>query len=333
MPPLSSEPGHGTTAGTAAAVPADGGGAMDATAASTPLILAGEGRRRARLSAWWPAVGAWALASALAYLTPAGEHLNPYLTLTGLLVGFLVGLTGMGGGALMTPILILLFGFKPTLAIGTDIAYAAITKVFGSWRHVKQGSVDLPLSLWLALGSVPSGLLGASLVHALGVRGGDVVDAVLYRAIGTALVVVGVLLVVRLLMKAPVATRTTNLPLSTRRKLATIAIGATTGFIIGLTSVGSGTLLAMALILFYPIAASRIVGTDVFHATILLGATGIAQFHYGNVDVWMVASLLLGSVPGVIAGSHLTIKTPTKALRACLAVVLFLSGLAMLAKV
>ena len=240
----------------------------------------------------------WAAGAAVAYASPAAGHLNPYLTLTGVLVGFLVGLTGMGGGALLTPILILVFGFQPMLAVGTDIAYAAITKVFGSWRHLTQRTVDVPLALWLALGSVPSGLLGAAAVHALNARGGDRVDHVLYRSVGIALVVVGVLLVVRLVMKMPVATRTTDLPLSARRKALTVAIGCTTGFIIGLTSVGSGTFLAMFLILLYPIAASRIVGTDVFHATILLGATAVAQAHYGNVDGWMVASLLIGSVPG-----------------------------------
>jgi len=288
-------------------------------------------RRLFTYGPWWPALVAWAAAAAAIYLTPAAGSLNVYLTLTGVLVGFLVGLTGMGGGALMTPILILLFGFRPTLAIGTDIAHAAITKAFGSWRHLQQKTVDIPLALWLALSSVPSGLLGATAVHLLS-RHGAAVDEVLYLVVGIALVLVAILLVARLVMHGPVATRTTNLPLSGRRKSATVAIGATTGFIIGLTSVGSGTLLAMFLILFYPIAASRIVGTDVFHATILLGATGLAQLGYGNVDLWMVASLLMGSVPGVIAGSHLTVRTPTRALRAVLAILLLLSGIAMIFK-
>ena len=330
--PLTADIAAGVAADGVAATPAERAVMADFTPAPAAVALpvGREGRRR--VGAWWPALGAWAIGALVIYLSPAAGHLNPYLTLTGVLVGFLVGLTGMGGGALMTPILILLFGFAPTLAVGTDITYAAITKVFGSWRHLTQKSVDRPLALWLALGSVPAGLAGASAVHAISERGGDVVDVVLYRTIGVALIVVGVLLVVRLLMKMPVATRTTNLPMSTRRKVMTVAIGATAGFIIGLTSVGSGTLLAMFLILLYPIAASRIVGTDVFHATILLGATSLAQLHYGNVDTWMVASLVIGSVPGVIAGSHLTVRTPTKALRVCLAVVLLLSGIAMITR-
>jgi uncharacterized membrane protein YfcA len=299
------------------------GGGLAAAAARR----AGSGR-----SIWWLAFGMWATVVVLVYVSPVAAHLNPYLTVTGVLVGFLVGLTGMGGGALMTPILVLVFGFAPSLAIGTDIAYAAVTKYFGSWRHLTQRTVDRPLALWLAAGSVPSGLLGAKAVHTLTRLGSDSVDTLLFGAIGVALVLVAVLLVARIVMKVPVSTRTTDLPLSTRRKTATVAIGVLTGFIIGLTSVGSGTLLAMFLILFYPIASSRIVGTDVFHATILLTATGLAQLHYGNVDVGMVAALLMGSVPGVIAGSSLTVKTPTRALRLCLAAVLFLSGLAMLGK-
>lgn len=308
--------------------PAAGGDGVVAVPAGLPLT---GWRRVLKYGYWWPALVVWAAAAAGIYLTPAGDSLNVYLTLTGLLVGFLVGLTGMGGGALMTPILILLFDFRPTLAIGTDIAYAAVTKVFGSWRHLRQKTVDLPLALWLALGSVPSGLLGATAVHLLSKRG-YAVDDVLYKVVGVALVLVAILLVVRLLMKMPVATRMTNLPMSWRRKALTVGIGATTGFIIGLTSVGSGTLLAMFLMVLYPIAASRIVGTDVFHATILLGVTGLAQLGYGNVDLWMVSSLLMGSIPGVIAGSHLTVRTPTRALRGVLAGLLLLSGIAMIFK-
>jgi uncharacterized protein len=142
-----------------------------------------------------------------------------------------------------------------------------------------------------------------------------------------------VLLAVRVFFNVEAHHEASDIHLSWKRKLASIAIGAGTGLIIGLTSVGSGTLLAMFLILFYPLAPRRIVGTDVFHATLLLGVTGLAQLRFGNVDLWMVASLLIGSVPGVIAGSHLTIRTPTRLLRVCLAAVLLLSGVAMLGKV
>lgn len=282
---------------------------------------------------WLLAIAGWGLVTLLIFLSGLGDSLNPMLSLTGLFVGFLIGLTGMGGGALMTPILILFFNFQPTLAIGTDIAYAGITKVFGSWRHYRHGSVDVPLAFWLAAGSLPAGVLGATAIAYLARERSDIVDAVLYRSVGAALLLVGVLLAVRVWFNIEAHHEATDIHLSWKRKLASMAIGAGTGLIIGLTSVGSGTLLAMFLILFYPLAPRRIVGTDVFHATMLLGVTGLAQLRFGNVDLWMVASLLIGSVPGVIAGSHLTIRTPTRWLRIALAVVLFLSGLAMLSKV
>jgi uncharacterized membrane protein YfcA len=192
--------------------------------------------------------------------------------------------------------------------------------------------VDRPLALWLALGSVPAGIMGAFAVNFIKENYGDAVNGVLYRAIGGALVLVGILIVVRLLLKTCQVCPAEDIHMSALRKAATVAIGASTGFLIGLTSVGSGTLLALFLILFYPLAPRRVVGTDVFHATILLGATGLAQLRFGNVDLWMVASLLIGSVPGVIAGSHMTARTPTTALRFALAVVLLLSGVALLGK-
>lgn len=139
--------------------------------------------RFGRTHTWWFAGAAWAVFVGLTYVA-VGGHLNPYLSLTGLLVGFLVGLTGMGGGALMTPILIFFFGFKPTLAIGTDVTYGAITKTFGAWRHWRLGSVDLPLVVYLCLGSVPSTLLGVGLIHLLQSTYGAGLDSLLYRLIG-----------------------------------------------------------------------------------------------------------------------------------------------------
>jgi uncharacterized membrane protein YfcA len=287
--------------------------------------------RLSRRRFWLLAAVGWAVILTFTYVV-TGDRLNPYLTVTGLLIGFLVGLTGMGGGALMTPILIFVFGFKPTLAIGTDITYGAVTKWFGAWRHWRQGSVDLPLTFYLALGSVPSTLLGVGLVHLLKETYGDRLDSLLYRLIGAALVAVGVTLVLRTVVRADAAHRRENIHLSLQRKILTIALGAATGFVVGLTSVGSGTFLGMFLLIAYPLATSRVVGTDVFHAAILLGAAAVAQATIGNVDPWMVLALLLGSIPGVVVGSALTIRTPNRLLRICLAVVLFLSGLALFGK-
>ena len=280
---------------------------------------------------WGLMLGGWAVFVAVMYLT-VGGHLNGYLSLTGLMIGFLVGLTGMGGGALMTPVLIFVFGFQPTMAIGTDVTYSAVTKIFGSWKHWRQGSVDIPLALWLCLGSVPAALAGVAAVTYVKNHYGDAVNIFLYRAIGSALMMVGTLLIVKMLIRVDQKYRRENIKLSTKRKVATVCLGLVVGFIIGLTSVGSGTLIGVFLILFYPLATDRIVGTDIFQAMILLGATGLAQIGVGNVDLWMVAALLLGSIPGVLMGSQLTVHAPNRVLRSILAAVLFLSGLALLFK-
>jgi uncharacterized membrane protein YfcA len=299
--------------------------------ATLPPFRPGPQPTKTSLRNWGLAGIGWAILVAATYAGFHG-HLNPYLSLTGLLVGFMVGLTGMGGGALMTPILIFVFGFSPTMAIGTDVTYAAVTKIFGSWRHWRNGSVDLPLALFLACGSVPAALVGVATVQVVKNHYGDTVNSILYRAIGAALMAVGVLLIVKLVMKVDRQHRRENITMSLRVKLLTVLLGASAGFIIGLTSVGSGTFLGVFLILFYPLTTDRIVGTDIFHAMILLLATGIAQISVGNVDLWMVAALLMGSIPGVLIGSQLTVKAPHRVLRVCLAVVLFLSGLSLLGK-
>ena len=283
------------------------------------------------LKRWGIGLAGWGLFVLVMYLT-LGAELNGYLSIAGLMVGFLVGLTGMGGGALMTPVLIFVFGFSPTMAVGTDVTYAAVTKIAGSWKHWRQGSVDIPLALWLCLGSVPAALAGVAAVTYVKNHYGDVIDIILYRAIGSALMMVGVLLVVKIILHVDRKYRRENIRMSRRMKTGTVCLGLVVGFIIGLTSVGSGTLIGVFLILFYPLTTDRIIGTDVFQAMILLLVTGLAQIGVGNVDLWMVASLLMGSIPGVLLGSQLTVKAPTRVLRGILAAVLFLSGLALLFK-
>ena len=218
------------------------------------------------------------------------------------------------------------------MAIGTDVTYSAVTKIFGSWKHWRQGSVDIPLALWLCLGSVPAALAGVAAVTYVKRHYGGVIDVFLYRAIGSALMMVGVLLIVKMVIRVDQKYRRENITMSARRKVATVCLGLVVGFIIGLTSVGSGTLIGVFLILFYPLTTDRIVGTDIFQAMILLGATGLAQIGVGNVDLWMVTALLMGSIPGVLMGSQLTVRAPSRLLRGILATVLFLSGLALLFK-
>jgi uncharacterized membrane protein YfcA len=288
--------------------------------------------RRRRWPIFWIGGGLGCAAIYLLDRLAGNAHLDPKLSLTGVLIGVLIGLTGMGGGALMTPILVLIFGYPPTFAVGTDVTYSAITKVFGGYSHLKRRNVDLRIVFYLALGSVPSTVLGVGLINYLKHHYGDVLNTIMFRSIGGALVLVSILLVVRTLIKIDREHSPENIPLSPLRKSMTVLLGATVGFVVGLTSVGSGTFLGLFLLLCYPMLARRIVGTDVFHAAILLGATSLAQLSIGNVKGWAVASLLLGSIPGVVMGSHTTAKTPDRLLKVCLACVLFLSGLALLNK-
>jgi hypothetical protein len=184
---------------------------------------------------WGVGLVGWGLFVLVVYLT-FGQHLNGYLSMAGLMVGFLVGLTGMGGGALMTPVLIFFFGFEPTMAVGTDITYAAVTKIAGSWKHWRQGSVDVPLALWLALGSIPAALAGvATIAYVKRTYGVELLDSVLYRAIGSALMMVGVLLIVKVVLHVDAAHRRENIRMTPRLKAMTVTLGIFTGFIIGFT--------------------------------------------------------------------------------------------------
>jgi uncharacterized membrane protein YfcA len=252
------------------------------------------------------------------------------LSLSGLLVGILVGLTGMGGGSLLTPILVILFGFKPTYAVGTDILHGAIFKTFGAVRHRRLGTVHARLTFWMFLGSGPMSLLGVGLATYLKHHYGDGVQSVEAYAVGAALVAGGVGLIAKMLIKRGVQPNDAPFLLSRRDRLIAVAIGAVFGFVVGLTSVGSGTFFGLVMVLVYPLTISKIVGTDIFHAAALLWVAGVGHLVSGNVDLRATMWLLLGSVPGVLLASKFTVRIPDRALRAGLAVVLMLSGIKML---
>jgi len=242
-------------------------------------------------------------------------------SLAGLLVGILVGMTGMGGGSLMTPILILLFGFNAKVAVGTDILHGAIFKSFGAVRHRQLGTVHARLVLWMLLGSAPLSLIGVETAARLG----DSSAGTLQKLVGAALIVGGI----GFLAKTFVSGHGNDAPflLSTRDKLTAIAIGAIGGFVVGLTSVGSGTFFGLAMLFVYPLTAQKIVGTDVAHAAALLWVAGVSHLAHGDVDRHALVWLLVGSIPGVLIGSNLSIKVPERALRVAFGVVLVLSGL------
>jgi uncharacterized membrane protein YfcA len=251
--------------------------------------------------------------------------MDPWLILFGFGVGILVGTTGMGGGSLMTPLLILLFGIKPVVAVGTDLAYAAITKTAGGFLHFRKGTVQTNLAFWLALGSCPGAVVGVILLERLGL------DDILMPLIAGALLVTGALVLFRALMIRG-ANERDEVILETRHKVAAVLLGASVGFVLGLTSAGSGTLIAIGLILGFRLAPRRVVGTDVFHAAILLWVAAIAHLFSGNVDLLLTATILIGSLPGVWLGTHLSTRLPERGLRPALGVVLLSAGLALLTK-
>ena len=243
-------------------------------------------------------------------------------SLAGLLVGVLVGMTGMGGGSLMTPILILLFGFDPKAAVGTDILHGAIFKSFGAVRHRMLGTVHARLALWMLLGSAPLSLVGVQIASSFG----DETDATMGRIVGAALILGGVGFLAKTFMRPRPPYRQAFL-LQPRDRIVAIAIGAVCGFVVGLTSVGSGTFFGLAMLLAYPLSAQLIVGTDIVHAAALLWVAGASHLLHGNVDLHAMAWLLVGSIPGILIGSQMSIKLPDRGLRIAFSFVLVLSGI------
>src|SRR5947209_10375105 len=251
-------------------------------------------------------------------------------TLTGLLIGVLVGLTGMGGGSLMTPILVIVFGFKPTYAVGTDILHGAIFKTFGAVRHRRLGTVHVHLTLWMFLGSGPMSLLGVGLASWLQSAYGDGVQSAEGYAIGAALLLGASGLAAKTFVKRGVQPSDAPFILRRKDKVRAVLIGAVFGFIVGLTSVGSGTFFGLVMVMIYPLTIAKIVGTDIFHAAALLWVAGLGHLVQGNVDLRAMAWLLLGSVPGIWIASRFTVRLPDDALRLGLAGVLALSGVKLL---
>jgi uncharacterized protein len=251
-------------------------------------------------------------------------------TLTGLLIGTLVGLTGMGGGSLMTPILVIVFGFKPTYAVGTDILHGAVFKTFGAVRHRRLGTVHGHLTLWMFAGSGPLSLAGVAVASWLQRTYGDGVQSAEGYAIGAALLLGASGLAAKTFVKRGVQPSDAPFILQRKDKVGAVLIGAVFGFIVGLTSVGSGTFFGLVMVMIYPLTIPKIVGTDIFHAAALLWVAGVGHLVRGNVDLHATAWLLLGSVPGILIASKWPVRMPERPLRLALAGVLALSGIKLL---
>ncbi|HEY2326522.1 MAG TPA: sulfite exporter TauE/SafE family protein [Gaiellaceae bacterium] len=244
--------------------------------------------------------------------------------IAGLGVGLLVGMTGMGGGSLMTPMLILIFGFDAKTAVGTDILHGAVFKSFGAWRHRQLGNVHVPLAMWMFFGSAPLSLVGVEIAS----KFSDSMQSSMSKVVGATLILGGI----GFLVKTFVAGTTEDKPLHLTRqqKIIAMCIGATFGLVVGLTSVGSGTFFGLAMLWLFPLTARRVVGTDMLHAAALLWVAGAGHLLHGNVDMHAIAWLLIGSIPGVLIGSHLSIRVPEQSLRIAFAFVLALSGVKLL---
>jgi uncharacterized protein len=250
------------------------------------------------------------------------------LALAGLGVGIIVGMTGMGGGALMTPILVLVFGIPPVAAVSSDLAASAVMKPFGGWVHARRGTVNWRLVGWLCAGSVPSAFLGVLLLRLLG----D--DAAMQQAIKVALGVALLLAVGGLLLKAGAARRRPAAgppePI-TIRPVPTMLLGAAGGLVVGLTSVGSGSLIIVLLLVLYPkLRVNDLVGTDLVQAIPLVMAAALGHALFGDLQLDIAGAVLMGSIPGVLIGARISSRAPAGLVRGALVVVLLASALKLL---
>jgi uncharacterized protein len=251
-------------------------------------------------------------------------HVDFLVSLASLGVGFVVGLTGMGGGALMTPILVLLFGIQPLTAVSSDLVASFVMKPIGGSVHLRKGTVNRELVRWLVTGSVPASFAGVFIIRALG---GDHVESRVKIALGVALLIAASLIVVKALLQiqrdrdpAPEA------PFKIR-PVPTLLVGALGGLVVGMTSVGSGSLIIVMLLFLYPsLKGAQLVGTDLVQAVPLVGAAALGHFLFGDFKLGLTASLLIGAIPGVYVGAHASVRAPDAVIRPALAFVLTASA-------
>ncbi|PZS14565.1 MAG: sulfite exporter TauE/SafE family protein [Solirubrobacterales bacterium] len=254
-------------------------------------------------------------------------HIDPFIVLGSAIVGLLVGMTGAGGGALMTPMLILLFGVTPSTAISSDLVAAVVMRPLGALVHLRAGTVNLRLVKWMVLGSVPSAFLGAYLLRLMGHA--KTAQHNIEVALGAALLLGAGAMVVRFALdrrrgQAREGVVHDVMP----RPLRTVAIGVAGGVIVGLTSVGSGSLMIVLLLFAYPmIGAKQLVGTDLTQAVPLTLAAALGALLFGHVELAVTGSLIIGSVPAVVVGSLLSSSVPDRYVRPAIAFVIFASGL------
>jgi uncharacterized membrane protein YfcA len=255
-------------------------------------------------------------------------HIDPYIVLGAAVVGLLVGMTGAGGGALMTPMLILLFGVTPSSAISSDLVAAVVMRPVGAAVHTRARTVNWRLVRWMVLGSVPAAFLGAYLLHELS-GGGKAAQHTIEIALGAALLAGAAAMALRFVLDRRAGNaRTAVVHDIVPRPLSTVAIGVLGGIVVGMTSVGSGSLMIVLLLFLYPaIGANQLVGTDLAQAVPLTVAAALGALAFGHVDFGVTTSLIIGSVPAVLVGSLLSSRVPDRYIRPVIAFVILASGL------
>jgi uncharacterized membrane protein YfcA len=245
--------------------------------------------------------------------------------LAGLLVGFIVGLTGVGGGSLMTPLLIMVFGISPATAVGTDLLYASLTKATGVWVHARRGNVEWKLVGWMSAGSIPAALIALLCLHFIGVDSKPV-GGLITGSLGVALILTALAILFREQLQK-LGQRGGATVIRRSPGAATMITGAVIGALVALSSVGAGAVGVAALFWLYPLLpASRIVGSDIAHAVPLTLVAGLGHSFMGTVDWQILLNLLIGSLPGIYFGSHLSAKIAERWLRPALASMLVLVG-------
>ncbi len=254
-------------------------------------------------------------------------HIDPYIVLGSAIIGLLVGMTGAGGGALMTPMLILLFAVKPSTAISSDLVAAVVMRPIGALVHMRAGTVNFRLVRWMVLGSVPAAFLGAYLLHLLG--NSHTAEDRIEAFLGAALLIGAAAMVARFgLDRRSGTARDLYVSEVVPRPALTLTLGVVGGLIVGLTSVGSGSLMIVGLLFVYPrLGANQLVGTDLTQAVPLTLAAALGALAFGHVELSVTGSLVLGSVPAVLVGSLLSSTVPDRYVRPAIAFVIFASGL------
>ncbi len=252
--------------------------------------------------------------------------LLPFKIFVGFIVGILIGMSGVGGGVLLLPVLIFGLRVPPLMAVGSDAVFNFFTKVPASIMHLKKGTVRRQVVIALALGSVPGSIGGVKLLMHIRHLYGDGVNNFIKMAVGVLLIIIPMLL----LFQKKIEERVANRPPTMKSFVGMVGIGLLAGFLVGMTSVGSGSIIMMLLLLFYSFPPKISVGTDILHAVILTGVTGLLHFRLGNVDPGLVVSLLIGSIPGGLVGSHLATRVPMLWLRRILCAMLLITGARML---